>query len=93
MYKHEEVAARGIGQLSPALRGLVEEVLRGGEFYARYDAPVDEILDSSLAAQIRLVRSDPALWQEWQEFWRAYSEAAAEDAAAVRRGEHDHDLW
>jgi hypothetical protein len=91
MYKHEEVAAR-VGQMSPVLRRLVEELLRGGEFFARYGAPADEILDSSLAAQMRLVLSEPALRQEFKEFWQAYSEAAEEDYEAISRGEHDDKL-
>jgi hypothetical protein len=90
MYKREEVEAR-IGQLSPVLRGLVEEMLRRGE-QTNYLAPLDETLDSDLEAQLRLVLSQPALMQEWKEFWRAYADAASEDAAAVRRGEHDHEL-
>jgi hypothetical protein len=90
VYKHEEVEAR-VGQMSPILRGLVEEMLRRGELLD-YRAPLEEALDSDLEAQLRLVLSEPALMQEWKEFWQDYTDAAYEDAAAVMRGEHDHEL-
>jgi hypothetical protein len=91
MYKHEEVEAR-IGRMPPVLRGLVEEMLRRGE-QTKYLAPLDEVLDSDLEAQLRLVLSQPALMREWKEFWRDYGDAASEDATAVMRGEHDHELF
>lgn len=91
MYKHEEVIRARISQMSPVLRGLVEEMLRRGEAFD-YRAPLDEALDSDLEAQLRLVLSQPALLQEWQEFWRASGEAAYEDAAAILRGEYDDKL-
>ena len=91
MYKHEEVEAR-VAQMSPVLRGLVEEMLRRGELFVDHDAPLDEVLDSDLEAQLRLVLSEPALHQEWKEFFAALRNAHREDAAAVMRGEHDHEL-
>ena len=91
MYRHEEVKAR-VGQMSPVLRGLVEEMLRRGE-QLDYCAPVDEALDSDLEAQLQLVLSEPALRQEWEAFFQAIADAAYEDAAAVMRGEHDHELY
>jgi hypothetical protein len=81
VYKHKEVEER-VGQMSPVLRGLVEEMLRRGE-QLDYRAPLDEVLDRDLEAQLRLVLSEPALRREWEEFWQAYIEAADEDAAAA----------
>jgi hypothetical protein len=54
--------------------------------------PLDEALDSDLEEQLRLALSEPALKQEWEEFWQALSDAADEDIEAIRRGEHDHEL-
>ena len=91
MYKHKEVEAKA-GELSPILRGLAEEMLRRGDLFAGSNMPYDEALDSALEAQLRLVLSDPALNQEWKDFWQALSDAADEDVEAIRRGEHDHEL-
>ena len=93
MYKHEEVEAR-VGQMSPILRGLAEEMLQRGEFYATSNMSLEENIDSDLASQLRLVLSEPALKQEWEEFWQALSDAYHEeqDRAAIKRGEHDHEL-
>jgi hypothetical protein len=91
MYKHEEVEAR-VGQMSPILRALTEEMLQRSELYAKTNMPLEENLDSDLMAQPRRVLSDPALNQEWQEFWQALADAHREDEEAVRRGEHDHEL-
>ena len=90
MYKSEEVEARA-GQLSPALRGLAEELLRRGEQFD-HRIPMDEALDSDLVSQLRLVLSDPALKEEWVRFWSALRNACREDQAAIMRGEHDHEL-
>jgi hypothetical protein len=90
MYKSEEVKARA-DELSPILRGLVKELLRLGEQFD-HRIPVDEALDSDLEAQLRLALSEPALRQEWREFWQALLDAESEDAAAIMRGEHDHEL-
>ncbi len=90
VYKQEEVEAR-VGQMSPILRGLVEEMLRRGEQFD-HRIPLDEALDSDLVAQLRLVFSEPALKQEWVEFWTDLRDACREDAAAIERGEHDHEL-
>jgi hypothetical protein len=91
MYKHEEVEAR-VGQMSPILRELAEEMLQRSELYAKTNMPLEENLDSDLMAQLRLVLSDPALNQEWQEFWQALGDAYREDEDAILRGEHDHEL-
>jgi len=91
MYKHEEVEAR-VGQMSPVLRALTEEMLQRSELYAKTNMPLEENLDSDLMAQLQRVLSDPALNQEWQEFWQALGDAHREDEEAVRRGEHDHEL-
>jgi len=90
MYKHE-VARAMVGELSPVLRGLVEEMLQRGEQFD-YRAPLDEALDSDLEAQSRLVLSVPALHREWKEFFKALADAHDEDIAAIRRGEHDYEL-
>ena len=52
MYKYEEIEAK-VGELSPALRGLAEELLRRGKQF-EYAAPLDEVLESPqrAAAQI-----------------------------------------
>ena len=63
MYKHKEVEQR-VGQLPPAVRGLAEELIRRGEEFD-YRIPLDEVLDSDLEAQLRLVLSDPAQRQEF----------------------------
>jgi len=91
MYKHEEAEAR-VGQMPPILRGLAEEMLRRGDLYATSNMPLEENFDSDLEAQLRLVLSEPALKQEWVEFWRAWGDACREDEEAIRRGEHDHEL-
>jgi hypothetical protein len=92
MYKEEEAEARVV-QMSPILRGLAEEMLRRGkQFEFDHRVPLDEALDSDLEEQIRLALSEPALKQEWEEFWQALSDAAEEDIEAIRRGEHDHEL-
>jgi hypothetical protein len=70
---------------------LAEELLRRGEQFD-HRIPLDEALDSDLVAQLRLVLSDPALNQEWTEFWQALSDATGEDIEAIHRGEHDHEL-
>ena len=90
MYKHEEVLAR-VSQLPPALRGLVEEMLRRGEQFD-HSIPIDEALDSDLETQLRLVLSEPALHQEWKEFFEALRGAHREDAEAIMRGDHNHEL-
>jgi hypothetical protein len=90
MYKYEEIEAK-VGELSPALRGLAEELLRRGKQF-EYAAPLDEVLDSDLTSQLRLVLSEPVLKQEWVEFHQALSDAAREDIEAIARGEHDHEL-
>ncbi len=91
MYKSEEVEAR-VGQMSPVLRGLVEELLRRREQFVYHGVPLDETLDSDLVSQLRLALSDPALKQEWKGFWQALGDACREDAAAIDRGEHDQEL-
>ena len=92
MYKEEEAEARVV-QMSPILRGLAEELLRrGNQFEFDHRVPLDEALDSDLEEQLRLALSEPALKQEWEEFWQALSDAAEEDIEAIRRGEHDHEL-
>jgi hypothetical protein len=90
MYKEEEAEARVV-QMSPILRGLAEELLRRGKQFD-HRVPLDEGLDSDLEEQLRLALSEPALKQEWEEFWQALSDAADEDIEAIRRGEHDHEL-
>jgi hypothetical protein len=90
MYKAKEVEAR-VPQMSPILRGLVEEMIRRGDQFD-HRIPLDEALDGDLEAQLRLVLSEPALKQEWVEFWQDLSDACREDAAAVARGDHDHEL-
>jgi hypothetical protein len=90
MYKHKEVEAR-ISQMPLVLRGLVEEIIRRGEQF-EHRIPVEEAFDSDLASQLRLVLSVPAYRREWADFWQAHSDACLEDAAAIRRGEHDHEL-
>jgi hypothetical protein len=90
MYKHEEVEAKAV-DLSPAVRGLVEEMLRRGEQFG-HRIPVDEALDSGEEAQLRLVLSVPAHRREWIEFWKAFDDACREDQVAIMRGEHDHEL-
>ena len=90
MYKHEGVRAR-VSEMSPVLRGLVEEMFRRGEQFD-YRLSLDEALDSDLEEQLRLVLSVPALHREWKEFFKALADAHDEDIAAVRRGEHDHEL-
>jgi hypothetical protein len=90
MYKEQEAEARVV-QMSPILRGLAEEMLRRGKQFD-HRVPLDEGLDSDLEEQLRLALSEPALKQEWEEFWQALSDAADEDIEAIRRGEHDHEL-
>jgi hypothetical protein len=90
MYRHKEAEAR-VTQMSPILRGLAEEMLRRGEQFDRR-IPLDEALDSDLQAQLRLALSEPALKQEWVEFWQAIENASHEDQEAIARGEHDHEL-
>ncbi len=90
MYKSEEVEAR-VGQMSPVLRGLVEELLRRGKQFD-HRIPLDEALDSDLVSQLRLALSDPALKQEWVGFWQALGDTCREDQRAIMRGEHDHEL-
>jgi hypothetical protein len=90
MYRNEEVEAR-VDLLSPALRGLAKELLRHGEQFD-HRIPVDEALDSDLESQLRQALSDPALKQEYLEFFAALADACYEDAAAIMRGEHDHAL-
>jgi len=91
MYKHKEVKAR-VTQMSPVLRGLAEEMLQRSELYATSNMPLEETFDSDLLAQLRLALSNPELNQEWKEFWQALIDAHREDAEAIRRGEHDHEL-
>ncbi len=90
MYKREEVEAR-VGQMSPVLRGLVEELLRRGKQFD-HRIPLEEALDSDIVSQLRLVLSEPALKQEWVGFWQDLRDACREDAAAIDRGEHDQEL-
>src|SRR5215208_389661 len=90
MYKEQEAEARVV-QMSPILRGLAEEMLRRGNQFD-HRVPLDEALDSDLEEQLRLALSEPALKQEWEEFWQALSDAAEEDIEAIHRGEHDHEL-
>jgi len=90
MYRHERVQAKA-GDLSPILRGLVVEMLRRGEQFD-HRISLDEALDSDLETQLHLALSDPALRQEWVEFWQALADAFDEDIEAIKRGEHDHEL-
>ncbi len=90
MYRYKEVQAKA-GELSPILRGLALELIRvGAEFDHRI--PLAEALDSDLEAQLCLALSDPALRQEWVEFFQAVVDAANEDIEAIWRGEHDHEF-
>jgi hypothetical protein len=91
VYRHEEIAAK-VGELPPVLRGLAEELVRRGEGFD-HRIPVDEALDSDLAQQLRLALSVPAYKQEWIEFWQALGKACGEDIEAIKRGEHDHELY
>jgi hypothetical protein len=90
MYERELVEAR-IPKMSPVLRGLVEEVMRRGEQFD-HRIPVEEALDSDLVSQLRSVLSEPALRQEWVDFWQAYSDACLEDGEEIMRGDHAHEL-